>query len=68
MVYVAGSFVFTVVSLYGLYKARSLTHTDTSVEMALIHTVWSIYYNVNIIMLLWANSTMRNEVIRTLRQ
>lgn len=60
---IAGSFVFSVVSLYSLYRAWSWPDAnDSSVEMSSIHTIWSIYYNVNIVGLLWAGSTMRNEV------
>lgn len=65
MVNIAGSFVFTVVSLYSLYKAWSSTSDTSSVEMSGIHTIWSIYYNINIITLLWAGSTMRNEVMNS---
>lgn len=64
MVNVAGSFVFSVVSLYSLYRAWSWSNTDPFVfEMTGIHTVWTVYYNVYIIAVLWAGSTMRNEVI-----
>lgn len=64
MVNIAGSFVFSVVSLYSLYRALSWSDTDDSaIEMAAIHIIWCIYYNVNIVALLWAGSTMRNEVM-----
>lgn len=64
MVNIAGSFVFTVVSLYSLYRAWSWSDTDdSSIEMSAIHIVWCIYYNVYIVALLWAGSTMRNEVM-----
>lgn len=64
MAHVAGSFVFSVVSLYSLYKAWSWTNTDDSaMEMSATHTIWCVYYNVYIVGMLWAGSTMRNEVI-----
>lgn len=62
MVFVAGSFVFSVVSLYSLYKAWSWPTDSFAVELTGIHTVWAIYYNVYVVTVLWAGSTMRNEV------
>lgn len=64
MVNVAGSFVFSVVSSYGLYRAWSWASVDdSSLEMSTIHIIWCIYYNVYIVLMLWAGSTMRNEVM-----
>lgn len=62
---VAGSFAYSVVSLYGLYKTWSWANVDvSSIEMSILHTIWSIYYDIYIVVMLWAGSTMRNEVKR----
>lgn len=65
MVNIAGSFVFTVVSLYSVYLYRAWS---SSAEMSSVHVVWCIYYNVYIVALLWAGSTMRNEVMNIIFQ
>lgn len=61
---VGGTFAFSVISFYSLYKAwSSSSANDSSMEMAVVHSVCCIYYNLYIVAMLWAGSTMRNEVM-----
>lgn len=61
---VGGTFAFSVISFYSLYRAWSSSSTyDSSMEMAVGTSICCIYYNFYIVAMLWAGSTMRNEVM-----